>query len=226
MNTPPATQLSPPTEIEFITGPVDAGWSKFTVRLGQQQWTCQASYLGTHPLRELVFAVLDIYDCDFADPGAPAFELCWDIWARDEPGGVFIRVGIRANQRVNVRIYRNLIEDKYLPRLDVADPAIIPVAESVVDYWQFAEAVFDDAARSLARHGITGFRNGWYPDRWDVDAHYEALPVEHLLYLGALVKNHAPVKGLSLAEEIAMLGDMLARYGEKHAGESVGRDGG
>ena len=59
-----------------------------------------------------------------------------------------------------------------------------------------------------------------------MDAHYEALPVEHLLYLGALVKNHAPVKGLSLAEEIAMLGDMLARYGEKHAGESVGRDGG
>ncbi len=197
------------TEIEFITGSVEFGCSDFTVRLGAQRWHCRASYISYHPLRDLILSAVDLYDHIFNSP-IPVENAVWEICAHDEPGGIVVRA-VPCGEQVNIRIY-HYTGDKLWPN-PKNTPEVGPVAESLVNYWQFAEAILTDAARSLANHGITGFRNAWEPHRWDIDAHWEVLPVEHFLYLATLVKHRVPIYAMTLTEEIALLSEIMEKYG-------------
>ena len=192
---------------EITTGPVDHGWCDFTVRLGDGVWNCHSSYIGSHPLHALIHSAIDLYNHIFEDP-IPVENAIWDSLAADEPGGIVIRATPKI-ENVRVQIYQYL-DDPLYPSPKA--PEIPPAADAEIDYWTYADAIFLDASRAIARQGITGFRNAWEPNRWDIDAHCQVLPIEHFLYLAALVKHRAPIKGLRLEEEIAILTEL----GERH----------
>jgi hypothetical protein len=188
--------------IEFNTGPLDVGWSEFKVRLSSSCWTCQASYICSHPLRDLIFAVVDIYDHIFVDP-LPSENAVWDSAACDEPGGIVVRA-IPIGKQVSVSVYE--YTDWTVLWAEAKNRPDIPAAgEITVDYWDFADAVFTDAARAVVRHGFTGFREGWHPHRWDADSHFEVLPVEHFLFLAGLVLRRQPVHQMTFDEELELL---------------------
>ncbi|HEX5314020.1 MAG TPA: hypothetical protein VFX38_03805 [Gammaproteobacteria bacterium] len=180
--------------IEFRTARVESGWSDFTVSLGESSWKCRASYISAHPLVDMIHTAVDLYDHIFVAP-MPEESSTWDITACDEPGGLLIRiVSIEGENRASV--FR--LDDQFKPQA-------VPVGEGTIDYWQFADAVFSDAARTVARYGFIGFRDRWFFPNWDRDYHYEALPIEHFLYLAALIERRKPVNEITLADEIGLL---------------------
>lgn len=199
---------STPSMIAIDTGPVDVGWSKFTVRLGSSGWTCQASYICSHPLRDLILAAVDIYDHIFVAP-LPTENAVWDAVACDEPGGIVVRA-IPIERQVRVSLYD--YTDGTILWADSNNRPEIPAAGNiVVDYWDFADAVFMDAARAVVRHGFTGFRDGWTPNRWDADSHFEVLPVEHFLFLAGLTLRRQPTYRMTLDEELELLNEIKLR---------------
>ena len=82
-----------------------------------------------------------------------------------------------------------------------------------IDYWDYANAVFYDASRAIARHGFTGFRYAWEHDSWGADFHCAILPVEYFFYLANLVMNQEKKTGLSLNEEIEILKKIQKQFG-------------
>lgn len=192
---------------EVITGLVDVGWCDFTVRLDTSSWSCRASYIGQHPLNGLIHSAIDLYTHIFEAP-LEEEDAVWDCRATDEPGGIVIRATpVAANVRVRIFYYQS---DLLWPNPKTS-PEIPPVADRLVEYWSYADAIFQDAARAIARQGFTGLRNAWEPHGWDVDFHSEVLPVEHFLSLSALVRYRSRRKSMSLAEEIAILRDIEER---------------
>ena len=186
---------------EIRTGPTEVGWCDFSVRLGEASWNCHASYIGEHPLRNLIHSAVDLYHHIFEIP-IPAKNAIWDCWTLDEPGGIVVRA-IPEAQFVRVQVFQ-FTEDQLWPDPKMP-PQMAPSGDAMVDYWDYAGAVLLDASRSIARQGITGLRNGWQPAGWDIDFHGQILPTEHFLYLAALVSHRAPRKEMSLKEEITIL---------------------
>ena len=143
---------------EIQSGVVDVGWGDFSVRVGDHAWSCQASYIAEHPLNPLIHSAVDLFDHLFEDP-LPIENAVWDALAADEPGGIVIRAVPQAESvRVKVFLYH---EQLWPDPEKVTD--IPPVANIVMDYWAYAEAIFNDASRAIARQGFAGFRNGWEP---------------------------------------------------------------
>lgn len=195
-------------QFEIRTGAVDFGWCDFFVRLGDESFSCHASYISDHPLNPLIHSAVDLYKHIFDYP-IPIDNAVWDSPAADEPGGIVIRA-TPEGECVRVRIY--CYDEVHFWGSDTSMlPEIPPAAEGLVDYWTYADAIFEDCARAIGRHGITGLRNAWQPNRWDIDAHYEVLPVERLLYLAALVKYRSPKAGMSLEEELVLLHEMQSK---------------
>jgi len=189
---------------EVITGVAEWGGGDFTVRLDNSSWRCRASYIDQHPLHGLIHSAIDLYDHIFVAP-YEIEDAVWDCRAADEPGGIVIRVTPEW-ENVRVQIFHYLSGSLWpSPK---TSPEIPPVADRLVDYWNYAEAIWYDAARAIARQGFTGLRDAWEPNRWDADSHFEVLPIEHFFYLAALVRYRSPRKSMSLSEEIAILRDM------------------
>jgi hypothetical protein len=46
---------------EVITDFVDVGWCDFAVRLDNSWWRCHTSYIGQHPLNDLIHSAIDLY---------------------------------------------------------------------------------------------------------------------------------------------------------------------
>ena len=194
---------------EVRTGTAECGWCEFSVRLGDDSWSCNASYISDHPLNPLIHSAVDLYNHIFENP-IPIENAVWDSLAADEPGGIVIRA-TPEGECLRVRIYR--YDEVHFWGGDTTTlPEIQPAAEGLVDYWAYADAIVEDGARAIARQGITGLRNGWQHCRWDIDAHFEVLPVEHFLYLAALVKYRAPKVGMNLEEELLLLRGIQAEY--------------
>ena len=193
-------------KIEFTSGVVDVGWSEFTVRLENESWSCQASYLYAHPLYELLLSAVDLYDHIFTAP-VPKKNAIWLSNAIDEPGGIAIQA-IPKNENAEVSVFIYDAEDLPNSSEITKRPA---VGKATVNYWEYANAVFQDAARAVARQGFTGFQNAW-EHTWDLDSHFEVLPVEHFLYLASLVMTKEKKPGLSLKEEINLLSTILEKY--------------
>lgn len=195
---------TPLSTFEVTIGVADVGWCDFSVRVDNASWQCQASYIGDHPLNDLIHSAIDLYTHIFEAP-LDEEQAVWDCRIADEPGGILIRT-IPDGKNVRVQIFEFQSDDQW-PKFE-ALPEIPPVAEAIVDYWSYADAIFQAGARAVAKQGFTGLRNGWIPQGWDVDFHFEVLPIEHFLYLAALVRDRAPRKRMSLAEEIAILRDI------------------
>ena len=185
---------------EIQSGVVDVGWGDFSVRVGDHAWSCQASYVAAHPLDPLIHSAVDLYDHILEDP-LPIENAIWDSLAADEPGGNVIRAVPQA-EYVRVKVFR--YREQLWP-----DPAklttIPPVADVVMDYWAYAEAIFNDASSAIARQGFAGFRNGWEPGSWNAETHHCTLPIERFFYLASLIKNRTPRKRLSFQEELSLL---------------------
>lgn len=198
----------PSPQFEISTGCVDVGWCDFLVRLGDKSWSCQASYIDHHPLYPLIHSAIDLYNHIFEEP-IPIENAIWDSLAADEPGGIIIRA-TPEEQNVKIKIFHYPGEPLWPDPKKLPD--ISPVAEGLVDYWTYADAIFQDAARAVVRHGFTGLRNAWEPNRWDIDSHNPVFPVEHFLYLAALIKHRCPRKEMSLEDELCLLHELKQKY--------------
>ena len=89
--------------IEIITGPTEHGWCDFSVQTGNDLWSCQASYIGKHPLKPLIHSAVDLHGQLFVDP-IPEEDAVCDPHIRDEPGGISIRAS-PVTQAVEVSVY-------------------------------------------------------------------------------------------------------------------------
>ena len=196
------------SDFEIHTGPVGTGSCDFTVRLGDASWSCSASYIDHHPLHYLIHSAVDLYDHIFVEQ-VPVRNAVWDSLAADEPGGIVVRA-TPAGQNVKVSVFH--YPDEPLWPSSEKLPAVPPVAEGLVDYWAYAEAIFEDAAAAVVRHGFTGLRNAWEPNRWDIDAHHQVLPIEHFLYLANLVMHRSPKNGMTFQEELSLLNEFTQKY--------------
>lgn len=196
--------MKPAADFEILVGPAEAGWCDFTVRLNTLSWTCHASYIGDHPLKVLIHSAVDLYNHLFEDP-IPVENARWDCLAADEPGGLFLRITPHSG---NVKVTLFSYTSEMLHPNPENCPEVPPAAEAVMSYWDYAEGVLFAASRALARQGVTGLRNGWVPNMWHIDGHFEVFPMEHFLYLAALVRDRTPKTDMNLAEERAILADL------------------
>lgn len=194
--------------IEFITGPVEAGWSEFTVWIGESSWTCNASYLGSHPLSQLIHLAVDIHEHIVENADCEGDDI-WTAWAIDEPGGIVVQAAPVNGCKLEMSVFQFKKEDLLTMQKD--PPDIPPNGECILEYWDFAKAVFNDAARAIARQGITGFRHAWEPFHWGDGFHFTALPVEQFFYLANLVMDGEKKPGLSLKEEIQILETVMRK---------------
>jgi hypothetical protein len=195
--------MIPPDLLPFNveSGFIEFGWSDFRVSLGEQRWSCQASYISAHPIQALVRAAIDIHTHFFSAFPFPPEHSVWQVLAADEPGGIVLRLAPEATC-VRITIFHYPDEPTW-PDPDEL-PEIPPVAEGFVDYWVFAEAVQRDAALVLGRHGLTGFTCGWDFWGWE-DDNLPLFPVALFLHLTALVRDRKVPGSMSLAEEIDLL---------------------
>jgi len=182
-------------------GPAEWGSAEYTLRLGEDSWRCTASYIGLHPLNQLIHSAVDLYNHIFELP-LPEESAIWECWALDEPGGILLRV-TSEGRKVKITVYYSLMDDFVLGQDRCPD--ISAVAECLIDYWEYAEAIYRAAAQVILKQGFVGLRSGWRPGYWDADNQREVLPVERFFYLAALVRHRAPRPVLGLAEEIAIL---------------------
>jgi hypothetical protein len=67
----------------------------------------------------------------------------------------------------------------------------------------------------VARHGFTGLREAWQPNTWSVEGHRLLFPVDHFLYLAALVKHRSPRRNLTLSDELELLREILGKANEE-----------
>lgn len=197
----------PTLPFQVTTGPVDAGWCDFKVRLGESSWACQASYISTFPVAELIHSAIDLYEHLFENP-IPLENAVWDILAADEPGGIVIRATPEAG-KVKVTIFHYPTEHLWPKPNEL--PEIPPVASGLIDYWSYADAIYEDAARVIARHGVTGLREAWEPGSWGIDGHRPVFPFEHFLYLAALVKHRSSKRNLTPEEELILLREIQGK---------------
>lgn len=171
-------------------GPVDAGWSSFELTLGEEVFACEASYLGLHPLCQLVPLAVELHLHYFHEPwaeGAPDAE----VEVVDEPGG--FRLLVRpledhpaedhptAGRRVRLRVFSRpymLLPVGEEPRGELLWSGSVPLEDLLRE-------IHRAAGRMLARHGFLGFRLGWRGWRWGEDeTPGDAFPLDHYLYLG------------------------------------------
>jgi len=192
---------------QISTGPVEAGWCDFKVWLGESSWACQASYISSFPVAGLIHSAIDLYEHLFEDP-IPLENAVWDILAADEPGGIFIRVTPEAG-KVKVTIFHYPSKPLWPKPNEL--PEIPPVAIGLVDYWSYADAIYEDAARVIARHGVIGLREAWEPNSWGVDGHRSIFPFEHFLYLAVLVKHRSSKGNLTLDDELRLLREIKGK---------------
>ncbi len=198
-----------PTDIEFITGPVEVGWTDFTIRLREHSWSCNASYLWSHPLNELILSAVAIWNHIYNEPYTIE-NAVWYSNALDEPGGIMIQA-IPQNEDVEVSVFQ--YRDDIVIDLD-KKPDFPPAGVLLVNYWDYAKAVFTDASRTIARHGFTGFHQEWnLPHSLEERSHIAAIPIGQFLYLAQLVmKNKKDNFGLSLNDEIELLQKIQTEY--------------
>jgi hypothetical protein len=196
---------------EIMSGAVEVGLCDFTVRLGESSWSCQASYLHSLPISDLIHVAIDLYEHLFEDP-LPLENAVWDALAADEPGGIVIRAMPADDQAklVKLTIFYYPTEPMW-PKPDEL-PEIPPVAEGLVDYWEFATAVYNDAARTLLRHGTIGLRSAWEPGHWGIDGHWSVFPFEHFMYLATLVKYRRSKESLTFEEELTLLREIREKH--------------
>ncbi len=196
--------VEPPFRIQI--GPASFGWCDFSVSLGDASWSCDASYLGAHPLYSLIHSAVDLYgardDDDYLFP-------IWDSLIEDEPGGIVVRVRPEGD-KVRLSIYQFHDCVKWPDAKE--DPGMSPVGEAVISYWSFADAVFEAAAIAVVRQGVTGLRENWQPGQWDAEKHSPTFSYEYFLYLGALVKHRLPKEQMSFREELEMLRELEEKY--------------
>jgi hypothetical protein len=196
---------------EIVSGPVEFGSCEFKVSLGDSSWSCHASYIHSLPISDLIHAAIDLYEHQFDHP-LPPENAVWDALAADEPGGIVIRATPTDNQArlVKLTIFYYPTEPMW-PKPDEL-PEIPPVAKGLVDYWEFATAIYNDAARTISRHGVIGLRSAWEPGHWGIDGHWSVFPFEHFMYLAVLVKYRSPRESWTFEEELTLLREIREKY--------------
>jgi len=186
-------------KFEIITGPVEYGWCDFSVRVGGNVWSCQASYVGEYPLDPLLHSAVNLHNHLFIDPIPEENAVC-ESRILDEPGGILIEARPEEGA-VAVRVFHDPGNNELN---QIADDSLVATLE--LDYWEYASAIANDARRAVARQGFVGLRNGWEgPEHWGFDFEYGIFPVEQFLYLLHLVRDRQPPVNRCLSDEILLL---------------------
>ena len=193
---------------EIETSDVVDGLCDFGVRLGDGSWHCQASYIGDFPLKPLLVSAVELNSFIHQDEDDRVIEdPVWDSRTADEPGGIVIRAR-PAGDDVAVTIY--YYEGEPLWPDPKKCPDVAPVAEAVITFREYAEAIYRDAVKVLVKHGVTGIHHHWSLGRWDKGEVSDVFPVPHLLRLAAILKGRVENTPLSWPEELAILREITS----------------
>ncbi|MFA7172330.1 MAG: hypothetical protein WC340_02775 [Kiritimatiellia bacterium] len=205
-------------KFKIQTGEVNVGWCDFSVQLGDEVWSCCASYIGSHPLLPLISSVVEIYDDGYATPTWAGCEpkICNTV-IHDEPGGLIIKAIPTNNIHNDLRIQIFKFSDEItIPESE--DPYdILPVAEGLVDFWDYAESILEDASRTLVHHGFLGLLRSWEHVALEDYSLLPIFPVEHFIYLAMLVKHRSSRFEITFKDEISLLQELEQKYGANKA---------
>lgn len=190
---------------EIMTGPTSDGWCDFSVRVDSDSWECRASYIGEHPLNPLVHSAVNLYGHIFVEP-IPLENAVCDSIITDEPGGILLRA-TPSGHNVNLQIYIDPGNEFMSGDVKASERSL--VAETSMDYWDYAGAIYCDLGRAISRQGIIGLRNGWRgKQNWGFDFEYNILPLEQVVYLAFLLKDRVAPTDSNFWDELAVLGEM------------------
>lgn len=205
-------------KFKIKTGEINAGWCDFSVQLGDEIWSCCASYIGSHPLLPLICSVIEIYDDGYATPTWAGCEpASCDTVIRDEPGGLIIKATPENNIRNDLRIQIFKFSDGITNPVSQELYDIPPVAEGLVCFWDYAESILEDASRTLIRHGFLGFLRSWDNAALEDFSLLPVFPIEHFIYLAMLVKHRSSRFELTFKDEISLLQELERKYGAHKA---------
>jgi len=172
-----------PSQLRISCGPVDFGWADFAVSLDSHEARCSASYLGYHPLQQLIPLCLDIASC-FARPLVlDDDDLRVDVI--DEPGGLAIVFKPHPKEYVDVDVRLREITDGVGDDREESS-----LFSGTVRFRDLAAEIFREATENLRRHGFVGLRRGWEPRRWDCDSPRWFFPIEAFLLLRRLLDDN------------------------------------
>lgn len=184
---------------QILTGNTDAGWCNFTVQVGEVSWACRASYIGSYPLFPLIHSAVNLYNQRYMD-SIPIENAVCDSYITGEPGGILIRATPEGD-RVAIHVFC----DSELVQSSSIDCSRA-VASTVIDLWEYLDAIFADAHKAIARQGFLGLRNGWRGlSHWGIDFEYSILPIEQFLYLAYIVRHRKPPVDSSFTDELDLL---------------------
>lgn len=175
--------LISPSELRISCGPVDFGWADFAVSLDSHEAHCSASYLGYHPLQQLIPLPLDIAN-HFIDP-LPADNAIFRMDVVDEPGGLAIIFKPHATEFVDVDVRLREISDGVGD--DREESSLFSGTVRLLD---LAAEVYREAIVNIKRHGLVGLRRGWEPRSWDADSPRWFFPIEAFLMLRRLLGDN------------------------------------
>lgn len=191
----------------LFTGICEAGWSDFTIGFRDRSWSCNASYIGTHPLGNLLPSAVGMFLFLYEEAIVPAQ---WKTVVADEEGGIAIISRLHGKQ-VKVIIYVYASDECGLFPTPEKFPDILPVAEELIDYWDYAHAIFDAAQESIVRQGFAGMSEGWDPGNWGDHEASDAFSLAHFFHLASILKYKRPRQNMTLSDEIKLLEKLLEK---------------
>ncbi len=170
-------------------GVSDAGWCRFSVTVAGQTHACSASWLGGHPVCELLQIAVHAHQHYFIEAyrDEPATET---LDVQDEPGGIRVVFRFLRDQVLRMTITQ-LTEGILRP-----DPEYIrsePYFDGFVTLRNLMSEAYAAAARLLREQGITGTRMRWLGWRWDLDGPECVFPVDHFIYVSEFMETQGQV---------------------------------
>lgn len=164
----------------------------------------------TTPITGFITTALNLYDHFYLTPWELEYAV-WDCSVIDEPGGISVRI-TPEGEEVKISIFQH---QKEWRRPGNKLPDIDPVAEGVIEYWDFSDAVADELARIVVREGFTGLRRGWLCEDWtdeEIDSLPPVIPLPQFFYLITLVRDRSHRLSMSFDEEIELLNELRKKY--------------
>lgn len=159
------------------------GWCGFGVTAGNGNWQCCASWLGNHPICDLMMIAVAAHQHYFhqAYPADNAFR---SLEVEDEPGGIEITFRFLPEKIIEVRIEQY---KKGTLKPDADEMVHSPYYIGQISLRQLIEEAYRCGARLLRENGLTGTRVGWCGWQWDSDPPACVFPVDYFIFLSEYI---------------------------------------
>ncbi len=171
----------------------DVGLCDFTVEVDGGKWSCQASWLKSHPGCDLIIAAVDAHQFYY---GESYRSECADstVCAEDDPGGIRIDFIFKKDHRIDIKIGQ--YTDGTL-KLEPDEIIRHPYYEGEITLDQLIMAAYKCGADLLRENGITGLHVGWCGWHWGSESRTSVFPLAQFIFLSEYVHRCKDVNFVS-----------------------------